>query len=235
MFVEVIEVEHFTDKLFKFKTTRPNNFKFNAGEFTMIGFEDSDLKRAYSIASGPYDDFLEFYSIKVSNGPLTSRLQNLTVGEILDIGHKPTGTLTLSNLELGKNLWLLATGTGIAPFISILKDPTTFDYFDKIHVVWSVREQQDLLSYNDFLQESNIDYTPTVTRDNDWIGLNKRITTMISAGIILTSATPSTDKVMLCGSMDFNNDVKSMLGAWGWSEGNKTIAGNFVQEKAFVS
>jgi ferredoxin--NADP+ reductase len=235
MYVTVTEVEHYTDKLFRFRTTRPSDFRFAAGEFTMLGFDDSDLKRAYSIASGPYDEHLEFYSIKVDNGPLTSRLQNIKINDELEVGYKPTGTLTLSNLELSGDLWLLATGTGIAPFISLLKDPTTYDSFSKIHVVWSVRKQQDLLAYNSFLQELDIDYIPTVTQDNDWTGINKRITKLIMSGVVLTDATPVNDKVMLCGSMDFNNDVKSMLGAWGWHEGNKTLAGNFVQEKAFVS
>lgn len=230
----VTKVEHYTDRLFKIRTERPSTYRFTAGEFTMIGMGDNDINRAYSITSGPYDEYLEFYSIKVPDGPLTSRLQHIQVGDEIEVGNKPTGTLTLANLELGGNLWMLATGTGIAPFISLLRDPDTYEQFERIHVAWSVRTPAELLAYNDFLQECDIDYTPIVTQDSEWQGLNKRITTQISAGALLTGATPDTDKVMICGSMPFNNDVKDMLAAWGWSEGSRKTAGTFVQEKAFV-
>ena len=233
-FLKVIEVEHYTDTLFRIRTERPNTYRFTAGEFTMIGMTDSDVMRAYSITSGPYDEYLEFYSIKVPDGPLTSRLQHIQVGDELEVGDRPTGTLTLANLELGGNLWMLATGTGIAPFISLLRDPTTYDAFDRIHVVWSVRHQAELLAYNEFLQECDIDYTPIVTQDSEWNGLNKRMTNLIKDGILLTNGAPDTDKVMICGSMPFNNDVKDMLISTGWQEGNRRTAGNFVQEKAFV-
>ena len=233
--LEVTEVEHYTDRLFKFKTIRPQTYRFTAGEFTMIGMGDNDITRAYSITSGPYDDYLEFYSIKVPNGPLTSRLQNIKIGDTIEVGNKPTGTLTLANLELGGNLWMLATGTGIAPFISLLRDPATYDAFDRIHVVWSVRTMPELLAYNEFLQELDIDYTPVVTQDSEWTGSSDRITSLIDSGVVLTGAEPSTDKVMICGSMPFNTDVKQQLTSQGWSEGNRKTAGSFVQEKAFVS
>ena len=233
--LEVTEVEHYTDRLFKFKTVRPRTYRFTAGEFTMIGMSDNDITRAYSITSGPYDDYLEFYSIKVPNGPLTSRLQHVKAGDTIEVGNKPTGTLTLANLELGGNLWMLATGTGIAPFISLLRDPDTYDAFDRIHVVWSVRTMPELLAYNEFLQELDIDYIPTVTQDPEWTGSSDRITSLIDAGVVLTGAEPSTDKVMICGSMPFNTDVKQQLTSQGWSEGNRKTAGSFVQEKAFVS
>ena len=234
-FLKVIEVEHYTDTLFRIRTERPASHRYTAGQFTMIGMGDDDISRAYSYTSGPYDDYIEFYSIKVPNGPLTSRLQHIVVGDTIEVGDRPTGTLTLANLELGGNLWMLATGTGIAPFISLLRDPETFDSFNKIHVAWSVRTQPELLAYNEFLQDLPIDYVPIVTQDNEWLGLNKRITTQMSAGTLLTSATPSTDKVMICGSMSFNTEVKDMLTAWGWQEGNKKTAGTLVQERAFVS
>lgn len=234
MFVEVTEIEHYTDRLFRFKTTRPQTFRFTAGEFTMIGMGDNDISRAYSITSGPYDDYLEFYSIKVPDGPLTSRLQHIKVGDEIEVGQRPTGTLTTANLELGGELWMLATGTGIAPFISLLRDPDTYDAFNRIHVVWSVRTQAELLAYNEFLQECDIDYVPTVTQDPDWQGLRQRITKLISAGIVMPGSKPQTDKVMICGSMPFNDDVKMMLTDWGWSEGTRRQAGTFVQEKAFV-
>ena len=235
MFLKITEVEHYTDTLFRIRTERPNTFRFTAGEFTMIGMGDDDINRAYSITSGPYDEHLEFYSIKVQDGPLTSRLQHVKVGDELEVGDKPTGTLTLANLELGGDLWMLATGTGIAPFISLLRDPTTYDAFNRIHVVWSVRQAKELLSYNEFLQEMDIDYIPIVTRDPEWPGQRNRMTNLIKDGILLTNGAPDTDKIMICGSMPFNNDVKDMLTSTGWQEGNRRTAGNFVQEKAFVS
>jgi ferredoxin--NADP+ reductase len=234
-FLKVTEVEHYTNTLFRIRTERPSTYRFTAGEFTMIGMVDSDVMRAYSITSGPYDEFLEFYSIKVLDGPLTSRLQHIQVGDDLEVGDRPTGTLTLANLELGGDLWMLATGTGIAPFISLLRDPATYEAFKRIHVVWSVREQAELLAYNEFLQELDIDYTPIVTRDPEWTGQKNRMTNLMKDGILLTNGAPDTDKVMICGSMPFNNDVKDMLTTAGWQEGNRRTAGNFVQEKAFVS
>ena len=232
--LRVTEVEHYTDRLFRIRTERPQSHRFTAGEFTMIGMGDDDIMRAYSYTSGPYDEYLEFYSIKVPDGPLTSRLQHIQVGDQLEVGNKPTGTLTLANLELGGNLWLLATGTGIAPFISLLRDPATYEAFDRIHVAWSVRYAPELLAYNEFLQDCDIDYTPIVTQDPEWWGLRKRITTQITTGTLLTGAQPSTDRVMVCGSMPFNTDVKDMLTSWGWNEGSRKVAGTFVQEKAFV-
>lgn len=234
-FVKVTEIEHYTDTLFRFKTERPSTFRFTAGEFTMIGMINDDVSRAYSITSGPYDEYLEFYSIKVPDGPLTSRLQHIKVGDEIEIGTKPTGTLTLANLELGGNLWMLATGTGIAPFISLLRDPETFDRFDKIHVAWSVRTCAELLSYHEFLQELPIDYTPIVTRDAEWTECNQRITTMIKDGTLMTASKPAVDKVMVCGSMPFNEDIQNMLNSWGWQEGTRKTAGTFVQEKAFTT
>ena len=234
-FLKVIEVEHYTDTLFRIRTERPASHRYTAGQFTMIGMGDDDIMRAYSYTSGPYDDYLEFYSIKVQDGPLTSRLQHIAVGDTIEVGNRPTGTLTLANLELGGNLWMLATGTGIAPFISLLRDPETFDSFDKIHVAWSVRHQAELLAYNDFLQDLPIDYVPIVTQDHEWRGLKKRITTQIKDGILMTGSEPSRDKVMICGSMGFNDDVKQLLISVGWEEGNKKTAGTFVQERAFVS
>jgi len=233
MIVKVTEVEHYTDSLFRIQTERPNTFRFTAGEFVMIGMEGTP-KRAYSLTSGPYDEYIEFYSIKVPNGPLTSKLQHIKVGDELIVGEKPTGTLTLSNLELGGNLWLLATGTGIAPFISLLRDPTTYDYFDQIHVYWSVRTADELLAYDSFLYEQDIKYTATVTQDPTWNGINKRITHFIKAGQIVPNLEPSEHKIMICGNLEFNNEVAYMFDGWGFSEGNKKQAGTFVQEKAFV-
>lgn len=234
MDLKVTEVEHYTDRLFRFRTERPQSFRFTAGEFTMIGMGDNDIMRAYSLTSGPYDEYLEFYSIKVPDGPLTSKLQHIKVGDTIEVGEKPTGTLTTANVELGGHLWMLATGTGIAPFISLLRDPATYDEFENIHVVWSVREPAELLAYNSFLQELDITYLPIVTQDPEWPFENKRITKLMEQGMLIND-TPENNKVMICGSMPFNNDVKTMLNDLGWTEGNRRTAGTFVQERAFVS
>ena len=230
--LKVTEVEHYTERLFRFRTERPSSFRFTAGQFTMIGMGDNDVNRAYSLTSGPYDDYLEFYSIKVPDGPLTSRLQKIQVGDEIEVGDKPTGTLTLANVELGGNLWMMATGTGIAPFISLLRDPGTYDAFEKITVTWTVRKPAELLAYNEFLQNSDIEYFPTVTQDEfPNVG---RIQSFIDQGVIFNDASPQNDKVMLCGSISFNNDMKDFLENRGWNEGNRKTAGSFVQERAFV-
>lgn len=243
MELKVIDVQHYTDTLFRIRTERPRTFRFAAGEFVMIGLDNwseklqknKPIMRAYSLTSGPYDEYLEFYSIKVQDGPLTSKLQHIKVGDDLIVGEKPTGTLTLNNLALGGDLWMLATGTGIAPFISILRDPTTYDYFDNIHIAWSVRKTEELQAWDSFLKESGVNYTASVTQDKSWTGCNKRITSMLSAGILIPECKPENNKVMICGSIPFNNDVKMMLTDWKWSEGSKNQAGTFVQERAFVS
>lgn len=234
MNLKVTEIKHYTESLFRIRTERPDTFRFTAGEFTMVGMEGTP-KRAYSFTSGPYDDYLEFYSIKVPDGPLTSKLRHINVGDYLEVSEKTTGTLTLANLELGGNLWLLATGTGIAPFISLLRDPTTYDHFDQIHVYWSVRKAEDLQSYDSFLQEQPIKYTAIVTQDPTWTGHNKRITQFIQAGQIVPNLEPSENKIMICGSLDFNREVADMFDGWGFSQGTNKRAGTFVQEKAFVS
>ena len=234
MNLQVTEIKHYTESLFRIRTERPSSFRFTAGEFTMVGMEGTP-KRAYSFTSGPYDDYLEFYSIKVPDGPLTSKLRHINVGDYLEVSEKTTGTLTLANLELGGNLWLLATGTGIAPFISLLRDPTTYDHFDQIHVYWSVRKAEDLQSYDSFLQEQPIKYTAIVTQDPTWTGHNKRITQFIRAGQIVPNLEPSEHKIMICGSLDFNKEVADMFDGWGFKQGTNKQAGTFVQEKAFVS
>jgi ferredoxin--NADP+ reductase len=221
--------------MFRIRTNRPTSFRFTAGEFVMISCREDSVKRAYSITSGPGEDYLEFLSIKVPNGSLTRELSKYEPGDILYLNERTSGTLTLANIELGGNLWLLATGTGVAPFISILNDGYTYDQFDQINLVWSVRKCGDLSVYNKMLNSLPINFIPVVTQDKNWTGLSKRITTMLSAGVILPELDPSKNKVMICGSMDFNTDIKSMLSDWGWQEGNNKTAGTFVQEKAFVS
>ena len=162
----VTDVQHYTEKLFKIKTERPRSYRFTAGEFVMITTNDEDTpNRAYSLTSGPYDDYLEFYSIKVPDGPLTSKLQHVKVGDTIKVGDKATGTLILANLELGGHLLMMASGTGIAPFISLLREPETYDLFDKITVTWTTRFNAEQDSYRDFLNEMPIEYISTNTQE----------------------------------------------------------------------
>ena len=150
----VTEVQHYTDKLFRIRTERPRSYRFTAGEFVMISTMDEDTpNRAYSFTSGPYDDYLEFYSIKVQDGPLTSKLQHVKVDDLIKIGDKPTGTLILANLTLGGHLIMMASGTGIAPFISLLREPETYDLFENITVTWTTRTHAEQYCYRDFLKE----------------------------------------------------------------------------------
>lgn len=231
--LRVTEVEHFTDTLFKFKLTKPKDFKFKAGQFTMISVEDAP-KRAYSMTSGPEDVFLEFFSIKVPNGPLTSKLQKIKIGDLVSVSNKATGTLTVDNLTPGEDLWLLATGTGIAPFISILSDERTYELFNNITVVWSVRVKEELDAFHTWLDSLDIDYIPIVTRDDSWHEVKARMTTLIREGVLMDEATPDNDKVMVCGNIDFNKEIKEILEAKGWTEGSNRENGSFVLEKAFV-
>ena len=227
----VTEVQHYTDKLFRIRTQRPSSYRFTAGEFVMIGMEDAP-NRAYSLTSGPYDDYLEFYSIKVQDGPLTSKLQHIKKGDTLKVGDKPTGTLILANLELGGDLWLLASGTGIAPFISLLRDPETYDLFNNITVTWTTRTHAEQDSYRDFLNEMPIEYFSTITQEE--AEFQGRIQKFLDHGI-LSIDNPNKQRIMICGSMSFNNDLKERFNKLGFSEGNKKTQGTFVQEKAFVS
>ena len=234
MIVEVTQVEHYTQDLFRIRTTRPAHFRFTAGEFVMINLEGTP-KRAYSLTSGPYDDYLEFYSIKVPDGPLTSVLKNIQPGDSIEVAERTTGTLTLANLELNGNLWMMATGTGIAPYISLLRDPETYERFHKITVAWTVRVKDELAAYHNFLKEQPILYYPTVTQDAPTSGVYRgRITEHIDEHGFWSDITPNVDRVMICGNMDFNTEMKQRLLELGFAEGNNKSAGTFVQEKAFV-
>ena len=229
----VREVEHYTDTLFKFKLDKPEGFDFKAGQFTMISVEDAP-KRAYSMVSAPQDGYLEFYSIKVPGGALTSKLKNIQVGDFVNVSNRATGNLMVENLDEGRDLWLMATGTGIAPFISMLCDDYTYSRFKNIHVVWSVRVKEELLAFDEWLKGINIDYVPIVTQDETWNGIDVRMTSLIQSGVLMADAIPVKDKVMLCGSMDFNKEMKAILEERGWSEGSNRENGSFVLEKAFV-
>ena len=227
----VVEVEHYTDKLFRIRTERPRSYRFTAGEFVMIALEDTP-NRAYSLTSGPYDDYLEFYSIKVQDGPLTSKLQHVKVGDTIKVGEKPTGTLILANLTLGGHLLMMASGTGIAPFISLLREPETYDLFENITVTWTTRLHAEQDCYRDFLNEMPIEYISTVTQEP--AELQGRIQKFMADGT-LSIDNPAEQRIMICGSIGFNNDLKEHFNSLGFSEGNKRTQGTFVQERAFVS
>lgn len=247
----VTSVRHWTDSLFSFRTTRDPSFRFRNGEFTMIGIhvDGKPLLRAYSVVSANYEEELEFFSIKVQNGPLTSRLQHLKVGDPIIVGKKPTGTLVLDNLAPGKNLYLLGTGTGLAPFLSIIKDPETYERFEKVVLVHGCRQVNEL-AYGELITDGlpndeligeyvrdGLIYYPTVTREP--FRNRGRITDLMSSGklfedIGLPPMSIENDRFMLCGSPDMIRDTRALLDGLGYVEGNHGEAGHFVIEKAFV-
>ncbi|APW46850.1 ferredoxin--NADP reductase [Rhodoferax antarcticus] len=247
----VLSVHHWTDRLFSFTTTRDQALRFSNGHFTMIGLrvDGKPLLRAYSIVSANYEDHLEFLSIKVQDGPLTSRLQHIQVGDKIVVGKKPTGTLLIDYLLPGKNLYLFGTGTGLAPFLSIIRDPETYEKFEKVILVHGVREIAEL-AYHDYLTQELPDheflgemvtaqmlYYPTVTRQ---LFKNQgRITALLESGKLQTDLgmpqfDPEHDRAMLCGSPALLKDMKHLLESRGFLEGNTTKPGDFVVERAFV-
>ena len=236
-FVEVISVQHYTDELFSFETTRPTGFAFTAGQFTMIGIGDDDVMRAYSIASGPDENLLRFYSIKVQDGPLTSRLQHITPGDTIEIGDRPVGTLLIDNLLPANNLWLIATGTGLAPFLSIVQDPQTYQKFNRVFLTHTVRTAQEL-AFGEWLQQQPIEYYPTVTRG---VFRNQgRITDLMYSGKLFSDLNTNyfsdgNDRVMICGNPAFNDELRSHFETLNWQHGTMKKPGHFVQERAFVS
>lgn len=248
---KVLTVHHWTDRLFSFTTTRDPALRFSNGHFTMIGLKvaGKPLLRAYSIVSANYEEHLEFLSIKVPDGPLTSRLQHIQVGDSIIVGKKPTGTLLIDYLLPGKRLYMLATGTGLAPFMSIVRDPDTYDRFEQVVLVHGVREV-DELAYHDLLAKhlpeheflgelvsDKLKYYPTVTRE-EFINQG-RITELIESGKIFEDLAmppldPAHDRVMICGSPAMLKDLKRMLESKGFQEGNTTRPGDFVIERAFA-
>jgi ferredoxin--NADP+ reductase len=247
----VLEVHHWTDSLFTFKATRDPAFRFQNGQFTMIGLEvnGKPLLRAYSMASANYEENLEFFSIKVQEGPLTSRLQHLKVGDTILVGRKPTGTLLTSNLLPGKHLYLLATGTGLAPFMSLIKDPDVYDLYEKVVLIHGCRGVAELayqdiitkeLPNNEFFGEGVRDkliYYPTVTREP--FRNRGRLTDLIDSGklfedIGLPMMNTDDDRMMLCGSPAMLKDMRAMLDHRGFKEGSHTHPAHYVIEKAFV-
>jgi ferredoxin--NADP+ reductase len=248
---KVLSVHHWTDRLFSFTTTRDPALRFSNGHFTMIGLRvnGKPLLRAYSIASANYEDHLEFLSIKVEGGPLTSRLKDIQVGDTIIVGRKPTGTLVADYLLPGKRLYMLSTGTGLAPFMSIVRDPEIYEKFDQLILVHGVR-QVDELAYHDLLVEhlpnheylgemvsSKLRYYPTVTREA-WRNTG-RVTDLIQSGKLFEDLgvpplDPAVDRVMICGSAEMLRDLKHMLEARDFVEGNTSTPGDFVIERAFA-
>jgi len=248
----VTEVQHWTDRLFSFRVTRPQSLRFRSGEFVMIGLMGENgkpLLRAYSIASPNWDEALEFYSIKVPDGPLTSKLQHIKVGDEIILRPKPVGTLVHDALLPGKRVWFLATGTGLAPFASLMRDPETYEKYDQVIMMHTCREC-DELEYgrrlvedlkNDELigemVEGKLLYYPTTTREaSSHMG---RITDNLTSGKVfadlgLPPMNPVEDRAMVCGSLAFNVDVKAVLEGFGLREGANSDPKEYVVEKAFV-
>lgn len=247
----VLSVRHWTDTLFSFTTTRDPGFRFRNGEFTMIGIpvNGKPLMRAYSVASPNYEDKLEFFSIKVQDGPLTSRLQHLKAGDPIIVSRKATGTLVLDNLKPGRHLYLIGTGTGLAPFLSIIRDPETYERFEKVVLLHGCRRVADIaygelitqeLPADEFLGEdvrAKLVYYPTVTREP--YRNRGRITDLVQSGMLfsdigLPDLSAEDDRVMLCGSPQMLVDFRRILDERGFVEGNHGEPGDFVIEKAFV-
>ena len=233
----VLSVTHYSDALFSFRTTRSSEIRpFKAGQFTMIGMADDDLLRAYSIASPPDADALEFLSIKVPGGPLTERLQHIRPGDEIEVGDRPTGTLVVDNLTPGKRLWCVATGTGLAPFLSIVQDQKTFLKYEEVILTHTVRTVAEL-AYYDLLQSLPITYYPTVTREP--FRHAGRITARMESGVLWSDLGvepwhPDCDRIMICGSPEFNQELRDQLSAAGFRHGTNREPGQFVQERAFV-
>lgn len=247
----VTSVHHWTETLFTFQTTRDPSFRFINGQFAMIGLivDNKPLLRAYSMVSANYEEFLEFLSIKVQDGPLTSRLQHIKVGDKIIVGKKATGTLLQDNLLPGKTLYLLGTGTGLAPFMSIIKDPEAYERYERVVLVHGVRTVAEL-AYQDYITKElpeneffgdevkrKLLYYPTVTREA--YKNQGRVTDLIRNGKLfgdlgLPKLDIHSDRLMLCGSPAMLAEMRTMLDEMGWQEGSTTGAGHYVIEKAFV-
>lgn len=257
----VTEVKHWTDRLFSFRCTRPASLRFRSGEFVMIGLMQTDEKtgkekpllRAYSIASPAWDDELEFYSIKVPDGPLTSRLQHIATGDEIILRPKPVGTLVHDALLPGKRLWLFSTGTGFAPFASLLREPQTYQDYDEVILTHTCREVGELeygrqlietIRSDELLAEligegfaDKLRYYPTTTREES--PKMGRITDLMRSGEVyedlgVTPLSPETDRAMVCGNLAFNLEIKALLEEYGLREGANSEPKEYVVEKAFL-
>ncbi|HBZ45194.1 MAG TPA: ferredoxin--NADP(+) reductase [Maritimibacter sp.] len=252
----VTEVKHYTDRLFSFRCTRPASLRFRSGEFVMIGLMGDNgkpLLRAYSIASPSWDEELEFYSIKVQDGPLTSKLQHIQPGDELILRPKPVGTLVHDALLPGKRIWFFATGTGFAPFASLLRDPQTYEDYDEIIITHTCREVGELTYGHDLIEalktdellhelmgpdfHEKIKYYPTTTREES--PKMGRITDLMRSGeafedLGVEPLNPETDRAMICGNLAFNLELKEMLEEYGLEEGANSDPKHYVVEKAFL-
>ena len=247
----VVSVTHYTDRLFAFRTTRPASFRFRSGEFAMIGLPNAakPVFRAYSIASPAWDEELEFFSIKVPDGPLTQHLQKIQPGDTVLLRQKSTGTLVLDALTPAKRLYMIATGTGFAPFASLVRDPETYEKFDEIIVTNTCRDVAELRYGTELIEgvredpligelvEGRLKYYATTTRETS--PRMGRITKLIEDGTIFTDLglpplDPAIDRIMICGSMAMLNDVKDLAEARGFVEGANNAPADFVVERAFV-
>lgn len=246
----VLEIKHFTDDLFWFKTTKGPEWEkknFQPGEFTMIGIPDADVTRAYSIANSPDDEFLEFFSIKVQDGPLTSKLQHIKVGDIVEVSHRAIGTLLLRNLDpepcINENgrLWMVSTGTGLAPFLSLARHPEVYEYYEEVIVTHTCRTNDELV-FREEIEAHGARVYQTVTREEPGEGrFSGRITDNIADGSVFRDLgidqeffDKNRDRIMICGGPAFNNEIRDMLEAAGWEHGTMRSPGHFVQERAFV-
>jgi ferredoxin/flavodoxin---NADP+ reductase len=249
----VLTVHHWNNTVFSFTTTRDQALRFENGHFIMLGLQidGKPLMRAYSIASANHEEHLEFLSIKVSDGPLTSRLQNIKPGDEVLVSRKPTGTLLLHDLKPGKRLYLLSSGTGLAPFMSIIKDPQTYERFEKVILVHGVRYRSELayrdyieweLTHHEYLGEqirNQLIYFPTVTRER--FRYQGRITDLIENGRLFSDTcmpplSPATDRIMICGSPAMLADLSVLLDGRGFEiSPHVGEAGDYVIERAFVS
>jgi ferredoxin--NADP+ reductase len=249
----VLSVRHWNETVFSFTTTRNPSLRFENGHFVMVGLlvDGKPLMRAYSIASANHEEFLEFLSIKVADGPLTSRLQHVKPGDEVLVSHKPTGTLLLDDLRPGKRLYLLSSGTGLAPFMSLIKDPQTYERFEKIILVHGVRYRSEL-AYRDFIEwelthheylgeqvRNQLVYFPTVTRER--FRYQGRVTSLIETSKLfedtkMPSLDPATDRVMICGSPAMLADLSAILDARGFRiSPHVGEPGDYVIERSFVA
>ncbi|WP_095587452.1 ferredoxin--NADP reductase [Actibacterium ureilyticum] len=247
----VTEVQHYTDRLFRFRVERPASFRFRSGEFVMIGLPNAErpVMRAYSIASPSWDDTLEFYSIKVPDGPLTQHLQKIREGDTVLMRKKPTGTLVLDALTPGKRLWMLSTGTGIAPFASLIRDPDTYERFEQVLLCHGCRQVAELTYGQQIVAATHAD--PLVgdlardrlrlfnTTTREPYGVQGRLTDLITTGAIYTHLdlppiSPADDRVMICGSKEMLTDCRDICLNYGLEEGANNRPAEFVVEKAFV-
>lgn len=247
----VTNVHHWNESLFSFKTTRDRGLKFENGHFVMVGLEveGRPLMRAYSIASANYEEELEFFSIKVPDGPLTSKLQNIQVGDEVLVSSKPTGTLVADHLLPGKNLYLISTGTGLAPFMSIIQDPEIYDRYEKVILTHGVRRIEDL-AYREFIEQElpnneffgeavqkQLIYYPTVTRED--FKNRGRITNLMNDGttfeaIGLPKPNLVDDRFMICGGPSMLKEACELLDGWGFKESRHGRQAHYVIERAFV-